>query len=310
MPFPIAQGQYLPDTAFDFSNTTLERPWAVAFRNKNFLGPATKTPPSADPSSDPAGWEVSHFPTDEIFRAPMADQKQPRTHITWQRFRGDFGYVNLGSVGFGDSFGLFRGENKAKESAWQLGISGAVLAIFNMDAASIDLLNADYIVGFPFSYRYRDWSFRARLYHQSSHLGDEFLLEEQPIPTDRLNIAFEAIELLAAWEQWGFRVYGGPSFIFLTRTSLERTQVQGGLEFQSHDLWDKFRYVAAVEVKSWAETDWHADWSIKTGLAVPSPYSESRSVLFLLEYYDGHMPHGQFYPWQVEYFGLGVGFSF
>ncbi len=47
---------------------------------------------------------------------------------------------------------------------------------FDLSAPSSDLINTDYVVGVPLSWRSGGWSTRVRLYHQSSHLGDEFLL--------------------------------------------------------------------------------------------------------------------------------------
>ena len=116
------------------------------------------------------------FPQGQLFYPPMASPKEPRTHVTYLSLKLPDDRINIGSVGFGDSFGLVRWPGWGEEDAWQLSISGAVLAQFNMDASS-DLINADYIIGFPLSYRNGPWSARARLFHQSSHLGDEFLLQ-------------------------------------------------------------------------------------------------------------------------------------
>jgi len=44
---------------------------------------------------------------------------------------------NIGSVGFGESFGLVRQPGWGEEDAWQLSISGAVFAQFNLDASSM-----------------------------------------------------------------------------------------------------------------------------------------------------------------------------
>jgi hypothetical protein len=44
-----------------------------------------------------------------------------------------------------------------------------------MNAPSTDLINTDYVVGIPLSWRSSLFSTRVRLYHQSTHLGDEFV---------------------------------------------------------------------------------------------------------------------------------------
>jgi len=260
----------------------------------------------------PPGRKAVRFPGGELFAPPLADQKQPRFHTTWQRYRTDFGTFNVASVGFGESFGLVRWPREREGDGWQLGISGAVFAIFNLDAPSNDLLNADYIVGFPLSYRGGAWSARARVFHQSSHLGDEFLLMPQPgPPVERINLSYEALELLGSWERRGLRVYGGGVQIFASSTPLGRSRAQLGLELRGRPLgWKTARVVAGLDVEAWDETDWDRDFSFKAGLLFRSPYGNARSVQLLLEYYDGHAPHGQFYPLEVEYFGLGVAYAF
>ena len=77
---------------------------------------------------------------------------------------------------------------------FQISISGSVFAQFDLDVNSYDLLNADYIVGIPITMRTGAFSARLRLYHQSSHLGDEFLLREEDPTFVRENISYESAE--------------------------------------------------------------------------------------------------------------------
>ena len=110
--------------------------------------------------------EIILFPQSQLFYPPMANPKEPRTHVTYLRLNLPGSSFNIGSVGFGDSFGLVSTPGWGKADTWQLNISGAVLAQFNLDAPSMDLINADYIIGFPLSYRNGPWSARTRLFHQ------------------------------------------------------------------------------------------------------------------------------------------------
>lgn len=175
------------------------------------------------------------FPQGLLFYPPMANPKEPRTHVTYLHLNLTGDSFNIGSVGFGDSFGLVRWSGWGEKDAWQLSISGAVLAQFNLDSSSKDLINADYLIGFPLSYRNGSWSARARLFHQSSHLGDEFLLQPQSpeLKATRINLSFETIELLGAWEWEGLQFTAGPSYILHTDSDLKRYSVQAGIDYQS-----------------------------------------------------------------------------
>ena len=122
------------------------------------------------------GTRQSAFPKDDVFRPLLADPKQPQFFASWQttRVRTNQTSANIGSVGFGENFGFYTRRNGC--NGWQVGVLAGVFAQFNLDAPSKDLINAGYVVGVPFSWRSGGWSTRVRLYHQSSHIGDEFLL--------------------------------------------------------------------------------------------------------------------------------------
>ena len=261
-----------------------------------------------------ASQETILFPEGPLFYAPLASPKEPRTHVTWLRLNLPGDSFNIGSVGFGDSFGLVRWAGWGEADAWQFGISGAVLAQFNLDSDSMDLINADYIIGLPLSYRNGPWSARARIFHQSSHLGDEFLLLPQrpELKQPRINLSFETIELLGGWEWEGIRLTAGPSYILHTDTPLKRYSVQGGIDYQSTKTVYKptVHPFASVLCHAWEETDWNPDVNAKAGITIRSPYTEKRAIQFFAEYYHGNLPFGQFYKLRADYYGAGINVQF
>src|SRR2546425_13212929 len=80
-----------------------------------------------------------------------------------------------------------------------------------MQSATNDLINTDYLVGLPLTYRHGSWATRFRLYHQSSHLGDEYLLHTN---AQRVDLTFEAAELLVSKEIAQWRGDGGGGDLF------------------------------------------------------------------------------------------------
>ena len=258
------------------------------------------------------------FPEGPLFYASLASPKEPRTHVTWLRLNLPGESFNVGSVGFGDSFGLVRWPGLGETDAWQFGISGAVLVQFNLGSDSMDLVNADYIIGLPLSYRNGPWSARGRIFHQSSHLGDEFLLLPQrpELKQERLNLSFEKIELLGGWELEGegIRLTAGPSYVLHTDTPLKRYSVQGGIDYLSTKPVYKptMHLFASVLGHAWEETDWNPDINAKAGITIRSPYTYTakRAIQIFGEYYYGNLPFGQFYKLRAEYYGAGVNLSF
>jgi len=59
-----------------------------------------------------------------------------------------------------------------RAGAWEVAIAAGLFSQFNMASATNDLIDADYRIGLPLTYRRGAFASRFQLYHQSSHLGD------------------------------------------------------------------------------------------------------------------------------------------
>ena len=92
----------------------------------------------------------------------------------------------------------------------------AVFPIFDLDADSFDLINADYWVGGAAECRRGPLAALFRVFHQSSHLGDEFLLRAPQNQRNRVNLSYEAAGLLLSREffERALRLYAGAEYIF------------------------------------------------------------------------------------------------
>ena len=121
------------------------------------------------------------LPDDQSFCALVADPKEPSTFISY--LRGRFrtlddpsgAVTNIATIGVGDTFGLIRFGGPAAGEGFQLDVIGAIFAQFDVGKSATDLINTDYVIGMPLTFRRSGFSLRTKLYHQSSHLGDEVL---------------------------------------------------------------------------------------------------------------------------------------
>jgi hypothetical protein len=257
------------------------------------------------------------LPRGEVFAPLMADPKEPEFLLSHLWMRSDHRDSRVGAIGLGQAFGLIRWPERTPGDGLQVSVSGAVFAQFDMQTGSKDLLNADYLIGLPVTYHRGAFSARARLYHQSSHLGDEYLLRTQPQP-QRVNLSFEALELLLAGEAGPFRVYGGGEYIpWRVPPDLKAGRLHGGLEYrQTSPLFrvgvvGRARLVAALDVRSWQQQNWRPGWSARGGLELAPAREDGglgQRLALMVHVYDGPSPYGQFYP--VEITSLGVGAHF
>ena len=260
------------------------------------------------PTSD-LGWEIA-FPNSRLFRYLEADPRWPHFSASYQYYIGDKDLEHVCAVSLGETLGLYQ-DNFFLGGQWQLGLQGAVFPIFDMATSSKDLVNADYFVALPFSYRYRMFSALARVSHQSSHLGDEFILDNQV--QRRVNVSYESVDLKLSYDMFDdvLRVYGGGGYLFNRNPSdLQPWTMQLGLEVKSKRTFFEglVRPLIAVDVQNRQEDDF--DLSVRGGFQVESPKLRKLHLQFLVEYFNGQSPNGQFFESDVEYVGVGVHFFY
>jgi hypothetical protein len=253
------------------------------------------------------------FPSDQIFCPLIADPKEARSFVSY--LRGTFRSLDdptgegtsIASVGVGDNFGLFRLGGPDPGEGLQLDVVGSIFAQFDLGAPSNDLINADYILGFPLTFRRHGFSFRAKLYHQSSHLGDEYLLRSNDIV--RENLSFESIELLVSQELGVLRVYAGAERIFRREpVELPDSLFHTGVELRTGRT-RNWQMVAGVDAKTTELYDWSPAISGRAGLELgrPGPNGHpGRLIILLLELYQGPSPYGQFFQDDISYIGAGI----
>jgi len=249
--------------------------------------------------------DVHALPETELFAPLLADPRQPRFSMSYQDYHTPSNEFSAASVALGEYFGFAQGLFGRAGSS-QIGIQAAVFALFNLDAPSSDLVNADYWIGFPLSYRKGPWSYLVRLYHQSSHLGDEFLLGNPGV--NRVNLSYEELEGLVSYEWERLRVYGGGGYLVHAEPELAPKQLHAGAEYIRRRAAGRFDFVAAVDLRSPEEIDWRVSRSYQAGLEFKA--ASARRVRLMLEYYRGHSPNGQFYRESLRYTGLGLYFGF
>ena len=303
----------------------MRRPRLIATAIMLF-GMAVLAPPSAAQTTDAprcgAGVHESQalgfvgFPDDQIFCPTIADPKEARSFVSL--LRGTFRSLDdpsgedttIASVGLGDSFGLVRWGGPQPSEGVQLDVVGSIFAQFDLAAPSNDLINADYLIGLPLTVRRRGFSARVKLYHQSSHLGDEYLLRDDVI--ERENLSFESIELLASQEMGPVRVYAGVERLFRREPdALPSKLFHGGVELRTGRA-GPLQLVGGVDLKTTDLHDWSPAISGRVGFEMARRRSGDhppRLVTLMVELYQGPSPYGQFFQDDISYIGVGLHFG-
>lgn len=262
-------------------------------------GPVSK---AATPTT--AGW----LPKAVLFDPLIADPRWPHFSGTIQFYQDDEELGTVGAPNFGAALPFYGW--RAMSVDWQVGLHAGVFSIFDLNADSSDLVNSDFLGGLPISARYGPLSAQFRIFHQSSHLGDEFLLRNR---VSRINLSYEAVDLRLSLKPFDWlRIYGGGGAIIRSEPNLDPWTAQAGLEVTSPDpVLHRLLYpIAALDVQSSEEAGWDIDYSARAGIELRSEWLGSRRLQLLMEYFNGNSPNGQFFERDIEYFGPGLHFYF
>jgi hypothetical protein len=240
------------------------------------------------------------FCKEPLFETPIATTTKEvassasfRNHIN-----NDIAYT--GFVSIGDTVPIYRWFDLFQEgSSFEIGVGGAVWANFDLEDISTDLINADYLFQIPFTYSIKNWSYRFRIYHISSHLGDEFMVRNPDI--ERKNPSFEAIEYLTSLQYDSkLRLYNGFGLIIGDdpKFTIGKMYTQIGLEYKhpinlSYNGLDFFLFYA-MDFQFWEIHGFKPFISLGPGIEISTPEHNDAKFRIFLNYYNGYKD-GQFF---------------
>ena len=268
------------------------------------------------------------LPDNDVFRPILADQREPRFYADWRRVHFRFSNsqllaegkgptISAAMVAFGGEFGIWGLRQRRGCDGLQVSMFGVVFSQFNLSSTSFDLLNSDYLVGPVLTYRRGPWSARFRFYHQSSHLGDEFLLNFGIANgVQRENLSVEVLDLLVSLEDDWWRIFAGGGLIVFSDSTSDLTSTPGivfwGFELRG-SAWrlpsSTLRPVFGAAMSQLQATGWSLNGSLEGGLEWASPNAAHR-IRALLVAQRGALPFSQFFSEKTENFGVQFQFEF
>lgn len=261
------------------------------------------------------------LPEDPILFKPfIADPRQITYSVGW-RFYDQVLSKNVIDVSYGDSFGLYEWY---AVTPWggklRIDLEGALWAVFAPLQESSPLINADYYVGIPVTYAVDCWQFRWRVFHISSHIGDEFLIKHAPRGFRRLNPSAEYTDISVSHELTDdIRVYAVLGAMLHQDESFRcgYFYAEGGMELRLRGLQHvdtcnrifrvpflgmHFRYNKVFKN--------HVDATYVIGYEWAKFYGLCRRLRVFMEYHDGYSAEGQFCHFATNYLSFRVSYGF
>lgn len=243
----------------------------------------------------------NHFPV------LLADLNEPNLYISYGTldFLGDDFNAFLFGAGIRQSIRDFQW---SENHSLTFNVFGQIRSQFDVDELSTRnnrggaLINTDFTIGGELVQSLDDWNWRFSYSHRSTHLGDEFIIDNPNYLTDRLNLSYEVVRWTAHKPLGHWDIYGGLGFITRSEPgSLDKDMWQLGWQWQG-EPWHNVKPVWAVDLHSWGAYDSAINLNTRFGLEIQQWTRTPFQVL--LEYQDGHSPYGQFFTEDLTFTGL------
>jgi hypothetical protein len=248
------------------------------------------------------------LPSVRSFELPEAS---PRVHGLVGRLisarRGDsrFGQEQEGEVVLGENFPLVSLQGGRRPIV--LGFGSQVYGRFSLTDSKSALISTDWVVGINTTAVLSAWALTLEIYHESSHLGDEY---GDRFPADRLDWTRE---VLAGWASYGagvWRVTAGASYVLDDQLRLPAPGGSLGLDYRGRSrrgLSGQVRPIAGVFIQADAATNWRVSSSAKLGVAFAA--GDSHDISLGLIAHDGLSTQRQFFRQESQYIGMELRFD-
>jgi len=255
-------------------------------------------------SGEPYQWQL--LPQGLIYRSYLAGVKESRFRSIWHEQED---HNSPWDISLGGNVGLLRygTRGEARPEGLQLGIEGAGLLRLDRDEW-MDVEATDYRFGIPLTWGDAVYQVKFAYYHLSSHVGDEFLLDNPGF--NRLNYSRDAFvwgHSLYPGDNW--RIYGEIGYAFYI-DECDPWEMQFGVDYAPSG-WTGARGApfAAVNAHLREEVNYggnlvaQAGWAWRRGPA-------SGLYRVGVEYYNGKDDQFSFFDNSVEKIGLGMWYDY
>jgi Protein of unknown function (DUF1207) len=249
------------------------------------------------------------FPAVRSFELPEAS---PRVYgvvgrlLSTRRGESSFGDEREAEVVIGENLPLIAIKRGPRPVV--LGLGTQVYGRFSLNDSKTALISVDWVAGLNTTALLGNMAVTIQVYHESSHLGDEY---GDRFQAQRIDWSREAI---AGWITYGagqWKLTGGASYVLYDGLGLPRAGAAIGLDWgagRHRFLTRPFEPIIGLYTEGSAATDWRLSTSAKLGVAVRGK-GGARSLGLALIAHDGLSTQRQFFRRQSQYLGLEVRFD-
>jgi hypothetical protein len=195
-----------------------------------------------------------------------------------------------------------------KEISWELNFGAAAFSQFDLvkrddDSYLAGLMNTDFKLSCDYSLQKKNNLFRIRIFHISSHLGDDYVQRNPDTLTNDKSVNFEQADLTYLFRHDADFLYAGAGLIYNPYVYRERLSFQAGgvFNFEKSKPVNPF---AGIDLKLLAENDFVPD--IRTAIGICFRRRSKALLRIWAEYYSGQLPYSTIDYGRVNWFGMAL----
>jgi len=263
------------------------------------------------PSARAQGFVYGVVPeTDQLFHRILADPRQPQTTLRYYRLGG----LSLADVALGNTWGAARWRVPTaggEDWIFQFNIAGMGFSRFKLSGFVNEFQTIDFFANLPVEFRRGRFSGQVMLFHESSHLGDDYIRRTR---STGFRYSVEGVRTVLSYDVHPLvRVYGGGTGLMHAVPDDQDGALQYGFELRTKDLgWSKDREAwvyLAQDFKNHSRGGWNLNSKTDLGVRLGVP-RVVRALRAHVGYFGGRSEYGQFYKNREHYWDLGVSFDF
>lgn len=249
---------------------------------------------------------VQILPQGLLYRSYLAGEKEPRISSAWLR-ETDRGLVWDNTLGGRAGLWRYGTLDPVHPQGFQLDVEGAVMVRLDPEQHT-DVEAADFRFGLLGTWRDGPWSAKWGYYHISSHLGDEFLINNPGYPR-RNYVRDSAIAGLSFDATAAFRFYAEAAYAIGHEGGALPWEFQYGLEYSSPETTGLGGPFAGVNGHTREDEGWITGLNVISGWQWRGSESQHRFRVGM-QYYHGPALQYSFVGQTETLLGGGMWFDF
>lgn len=257
----------------------------------------------------PAQAQDRVFPAMPDFELPSAS---PRVYglvgrlLSASQGESRFGREQEAEVALGENFPIVALQSGLNPIA--LGFGSQVYARFSLEDPQTALISHDWVVGLNTTAALGRWDLTLQLYHESSHLGDEY---GDRFSTRRLDWTREVLAAWAGYSAGSWRLAGNASYAVVDGLGLPRAGFAGAIDYKSRPVMGlmgtKVHPTAGLYFAADEATKWRISSSARAGVALRGASGREAGIAIIA--HDGLSTQRQFFRQRSRYIGLELRFD-